>query len=46
MPYILKHVTKTSLNLREFYEHTKQGFPTKLRLGNSFFMQKLERKLF
>ena len=46
MHYILENGTKTFSHLRELRRHTKNRFTTKLRQGNSFFVQKLERKFF
>ena len=46
MPYILEDATKTFSNLHKLDEHTKNRFPIKLGLDNSFFVQKLKKKFF
>ena len=43
MSYIMEHVTKTISNLRKLDQQTKNRSQTKLRLENTFFVQKLER---
>ena len=45
MAHIAANATKTFSSLCKLGEYTKNSFPTKLRLENNFFVQKLEKKI-
>ena len=46
MSYIVEDATKTISNLQKFVQQTKNLFQTKLRLENSFFVEKPPRNFF